>query len=205
MGAENLQRLLDGWESQVRYRSADLDPLVLQAMSHASFLSISAFSSMNILATHALDALLAVEEDLLDAPVLTLAWYLSRRADDYREALSALCEGDTQRWVCYLLYAIEQSATEQSQWLAELAELRAAVLRDIHAVLPRQADPDALADICLQPSCTIADLVDSLGVKRHAAGACLSRLESAGVLSGVQGGRARRYVNRRVLHLLIKN
>lgn len=203
VGAENLQRLLDDWESLVQYRSADLDPLVLLAMSHARYLSISAFSSMNIQSVCALDALLPVEEGLLDAPVLTLAWYLSRRADEYRHALHVLRAGDTQAWLQYLLHAIEQAATEQRHMLAGIAELRSVLRNDMVGYLPRQADPDALTDVCLQPSCTIADLVDSLEIKRHAAGACLSRLESAGVLAAVQGGRSRRYVNRRILQLLI--
>jgi Fic family protein len=178
------------------YATDDLDPLVKMAVIHYQFEAIHPFEDGNGRTGRILNLLYLVEQRLLDIPVLFLSRYIISHKAEYYEGLRGVTERDDwERWVMFMLKAVEHTAQQTfdqvTRILALMEEVRGKVQREAPAVYSK----DLIEVIFRHPYTRIQFLVDAQIAKRQTASAYLQRLVELGVLRPSRHGRELYFIN----------
>ena len=173
-----------------------LDPLVKMAVMHYQFEAIHPFSDGNGRTGRILNLLFLVEQQLLDIPVLFLSRYIITHRQDYYAGLRGVTESqDWERWVLFMLKAVESTAQQTfeqvNRILALMEEVRERVQREAESIYSK----DLVEAIFMQPYTKIAFLVEAGIAKRQTASRYLQTLAAMGVLREEQVGREKYYIN----------
>jgi Fic family protein len=173
----------------------DADPLVKMAIIHHQFESIHPFYDGNGRTGRIINVLYLVQRGLLDIPVLYLSRHIVRTKADYYRLLQQVREaGDWERWVLYMLGAVERTAGET---IRTIGEIRLALseykqfIRDRH----RFYSQDLVNNLFRHPYTKIDFVMRDLGVSRLTATKYLDVLAADGLLSKQRVGRSNYYVN----------
>ena len=173
-----------------------LDPLVKMAVMHYQFEAIHPFSDGNGRTGRILNLLFLVEQQLLDIPVLFLSRYIITHRQEYYAGLRGVTEAqDWERWVLFMLKAVESTAQQTfeqvNRILALMEEVRERVQREAENIYSK----DLVEAIFMQPYTKIAFLVEAGIAKRQTASRYLQTLAAMGVLREEQVGREKYYIN----------
>lgn len=202
-GAEKLQALLEDWQSFVQRSSADLDPLLMAAAAHGQWIALRPFTHANISLCQLLTALLFTEEGLLPDPALPLALYFSRHAEKYWQNLhNAVVHADHGSWIQFFMTAVEESSVEAIDQLARWQSCSSELGAAMNSCLPKTPS-DSLIQTCSRPSFGLADLAQSGLARRQTASAWMQKLVETGVIEELRIGKEKRYINRKVVALLL--
>ncbi len=173
-----------------------LDPLVKMAVMHYQFEAIHPFPDGNGRTGRILNLLFLVEQQLLDIPVLFLSRYIITHRQDYYAGLRGVTEAqDWERWVLFMLKAVESTAQQTfeqvNRILALMEEVRELVQREAESIYSK----DLVETIFMQPYTKIAFLVEAGIAKRQTASRYLQTLAAMGILREEQVGREKYYIN----------
>ena len=173
-----------------------LDPLVKMAVMHYQFEAIHPFPDGNGRTGRILNLLFLVEQQLLDIPVLFLSRYIITHRQDYYAGLRGVTEAqDWERWVLFMLKAVESTAQQTfeqvNRILALMEEVRELVQREAESIYSK----DLVEAIFMQPYTKIAFLVEAGIAKRQTASRYLQTLAAMGILREEQVGREKYYIN----------
>ena len=173
-----------------------LDPLVKMAVMHYQFEAIHPFPDGNGRTGRILNLLFLVEQQLLDIPVLFLSRYIITHRQEYYAGLRGVTEAqDWERWVLFMLKAVESTAQQTfeqvNRILALMEEVRERVQREAENIYSK----DLVEAIFMQPYTKIAFLVEAGIAKRQTASRYLQTLAAMGVLREEQVGREKYYIN----------
>ena len=173
-----------------------LDPLVKMAVMHYQFEAIHPFPDGNGRTGRILNLLFLVEQQLLDIPVLFLSRYIITHRQDYYAGLRGVTESqDWERWVLFMLKAVESTAQQTfeqvNRILALMEEVRELVQREAESIYSK----DLVETIFMQPYTKIAFLVEAGIAKRQTASRYLQTLAAMRVLREEQVGREKYYIN----------
>jgi Fic family protein len=182
----------------------DMDPLVRMAVAHYQFEAIHPFVDGNGRTGRILDILALVQSGLLDIPVLFLSRYIIRNKQEYYRRLRAVTEErDWEGWLCFMLDAVEDTATRTTGRILAVRDLLDSTLAMCRERLPGRVYSKELIElIFVQPYCKIAFLVDAGIAERKTAAGYLRELERIGILESEKRGREIIYRHLALLELL---
>jgi Fic family protein len=194
--------MMTNWE-QFLHAEDDLDSLVRMAVGHYQFEAIHPFEDGNGRTGRILNLLFLVEQGLLRQPILYLSGGIIRTKAEYYRRLREVTTAE--RWEAWTLYIL-QTVEETARWT--VAKVRAMPdLLQTTVALVREKEPKIysreLIDVVFeQPYCRISNLVDAGIAKRQTASEYLIRLADIGVLTSIQAGREKLFINRALLNVL---
>lgn len=193
--------LMDDWQQFVN--SDRFDPLVRLAVAHHQFEAIHPFPDGNGRTGRLLNLVLMQQYDLVTRPVLHLSWALRQDLDRYYELLRTTTEtGDYTNWLAYFIGAVEKAAERGLTQLVAVKDQRLELEQAHHAAF-RGAVPATLAELVgRQPYCKIGHVTSFCSVSRPTAAKWLEALEQLGVVQSLKRGRAKYFVNNRLLEVL---
>ena len=188
--------------------SFDADPLIKMAIAHHQFESIHPFYDGNGRTGRILNVLYLVLKGLLDIPVLYLSRRIVHTKADYYGLLQAVREEDDaaeawQGWVLYMLQAVEETAR---QTLQTIAEIKSALMDYKHRIRAahRFYSQDLINNLFTHPYTKIEFVERDLGVSRITATRYLEVLTADGFVRKVKVGRSNYYINQALNAILTK-
>jgi Fic family protein len=182
----------------------DLDPLVRMAVTHYQFEAIHPFIDGNGRTGRILNILFLIHAGLLRIPVLYLSRHLIQHKGDYYRLLRGVTEdGAWERWVLFMLDAVEATANWTTNRILAIRDLFEQTLVRCRAKLPSKVYSKELVELVFtQPYCKIQFLVEANLAKRQTASEYLQELEKLGVLKAEKRGREVLYKHPALLKLL---
>ena len=201
-GETVLRDLLSNWERWL-HEYPDIDPLIRMAVMHYQFEAIHPFTDGNGRTGRILNILYLVQEKLITLPILYLSRYIIQNKNDYyANLLNVIRESAWEQWVIYMLGAIEETALWTTRKITAVRQLEDHTVDYVRAQVPKIYSRELINTIFEQPYCRIVNLVDAEIAKRQTASAYLKKLVSIGVLSEMQIGRERLFLQPKLLNLL---
>jgi Fic family protein len=182
----------------------DLDPLVRMAVTHYQFEAIHPFMDGNGRTGRILNILFLIHTDLLRIPVLYLSRHLIQHKGDYYRLLRGVTEdGAWEKWVLFMLDAVEATANWTTNRILAIRDLFEQTLVRCRAKLPSKVYSKELVELVFtQPYCKIQFLVEAKLAQRQTASEYLQELEKLGVLKAEKRGREVLYKHPALLKLL---
>jgi Fic family protein len=204
-GEPHIRQLMAGWD-QYWHTTPDVDPLVRMAVLHYQFEAIHPFIDGNGRTGRILNILCLIEAGLIDQPTLYLSRaILATRSQYYRLLNRVTTHSDWEPWICYMIDAVEVTASWTNGKVAAVGGLIAETSRHIKANAPKIHALELLNVIFDLPYCRIGDLVEHGIAKRQAASTYLQRLVEIGVLEDQKVGRDKVFLHRKYFDLLTRS
>jgi Fic family protein len=205
LGEEVIRQKLRNLEEYI-HGTDETDPLIKLAIIHYQFEAIHPFSDGNGRTGRIINSLYLVQQGLLDLPVLYLSKYIIDKKSDYYKLLRAVTsKGEWEKWILYMLDAIETTARETRDKIDSIRDLLDATLETGKKKLPSRVYSKELIEILFsQPYTKARMLVDAGIAERKTASAYLRQLEKAGILRSKKSGKEVLFLNIRLFQLLSK-
>jgi len=204
VGESLLKKKLYNWEKFLHDQS-DIDPLIKMAIGHYQFEAIHPFTDGNGRTGRILNILYLIEQELLNIPVLYLSRYIIKNKKEYYQyLLKVTIEGDWESWIIYMLDAVANT----SQWICDkiknIVTLMEETIEFVKNNIPKIYSRELVELLFVQPYCRISNVVNEGIVKRQTASGYLKKLVSENILSEVEMGREKIYINTRFMEVLFK-
>lgn len=185
-------------------QSCEFDPLICTALAHYQFEAIHPFLDGNGRTGRIVSILQLVRYGLLDIPVLYLSKYIVESKQEYYLRLRAVTEdGDWERWILFILSAIEETAITTRERIEDIGVLLAETIEYCRTRLSKRVYSKELIElIFVQPYCKIRFLEEAGIAKRQTASSYLQELEHIGVLESRKDWREIIYTNPALLKIL---
>jgi Fic family protein len=201
-GEARLRKLMTNWE-QFLHAENSLDPLVRMAVGHYQFEAIHPFEDGNGRTGRILNLLYLVEQGLLRQPILYLSGGIIRtKADYYRRLREVTTAKRWEAWTLYMLQAVEDTARWTIARIRAMRDLLQSTVAVVREKEPKIYSRELIDVVFEQPYCRISNLVEAGIAKRQTASEYLGRLTDIGVLTSIQAGREKLFVNRALLNVL---
>ena len=201
-GREQIVLLLRNLEEYLR-QSDGVDPIIKMAVAHYQFEAIHPFADGNGRTGRILNLLILLKAGLLDIPVLYLSRYIIQNKQEYYRRIRAVTEQhDWERWLLFMLTAVEETARWTTGRIHAIRELLDATIARCRTEIPSIYSKELIELIFSQPYCRIAYIVDGGIVARKAASRYLLELERIGILTGEKRGREIIYKHQSLLEVL---
>jgi len=171
------------------------DPLIKMALMHHQFESIHPFYDGNGRTGRILNVLYLVKEGLLDVPVLYLSSHIVRTKSDYYRLLQTVRDDDAwEKWVLYMLEAVEQTA---GKTIATIHAIKAALFNYKHRIRAefKFYSQDLINNLFTHPYTKIEFVQRDLKVSRLTATKYIDALAEAGFVQKHKVGRSNYYIN----------
>lgn len=196
-----LRRCLDELERYVHDPEVTLPHLVRLALVHYQFEAIHPFRDGNGRVGRLLIPLLLCTYEKIEAPVLYMSPHLERHRSKYTDLLLRVSQkGDFSSWIEFFLESVQGSADESTARAEALLELRETYHRKLHSARSSTLLLKLVDALFERPSMTLADAAKILSVTPASAGATITKLAHAGIISEVTGQkRHRRFIAREIL------
>lgn len=179
------------------------DPLIKMAVAHYQFEAIHPFVDGNGRTGRILNLLYLVQTGLLEIPVLYLSRYIIQNKTEYYRRLRAITEqGDWERWLLFMLAALEETAQWTTSQVLSIRALLDATTERCRAEIPKVYSKELIELIFNQPYCKIAFVIDAGIAERKTASFYLRELERIGILAGEKRGREIVYRHPALLEVL---
>jgi Fic family protein len=203
-GEERIRELLGNLVEYIHANDSEVDPLVKMAVVHYQFEAIHPFEDGNGRAGRIINILYLVQKGLLTLPVLYMSGFIIANKADYYRLLRGVTEKqEWERWILFMLEAVELTARETTRKIEAIGELLEETVQKAKDRLPDRVYSKELIELLFeQPYCKIKFLVDKGIAKRQTAGDYLNELEKAGILESKQSGREKLYLNTALYELL---
>jgi len=197
-----LRSLLANWEVFL-HNSTDIDPLIRMAVGHYQFEAIHPFTDGNGRTGRVINLLFLIEQGLLDIPVLYLSRYIiEHKLDYYQNLLNVTRHQQWERWILYMLDAVEQTAIWTREKITAIHQLMEQTADFIREQLPSIYSRELVELLFVQPYCRIGNMVDANIAKRQTASRYLKELCQIGVLQEVKSGREKLFVHPKLIRLM---
>lgn len=196
---EKLKNLVEFINDDEKY---DYDPLLKLAMTHYQFEAIHPFRDGNGRAGRILCVLIALQKQLLDAPILYFSAYIIRHKDDYYHYLDAVtARRSWEKWIMFMLEAVEQTSLYTISKIEEIDRLFERILKQTKEVLP-QISKEVVEKLFEQPYISPKKLIDSNIRSLNTAKKYLHELEKIGILVPEKIGKEVVFLNIDLYNLL---
>jgi Fic family protein len=200
-----LRDLLANWE-RFLHEAVDIDPLIRMAVGHYQFEAIHPFTDGNGRTGRVINSLFLIEQDLLTLPILYLSrYFIQTRPDYYRLLLEVTRAGAWEEWIVYVLRGVEQTAIWTVAKIAAIRTLSQDTATFVRARLPKIYSHELINLVFEQPYCRIANLVDAGIARRQTASVYLKQLVDIGVLTEMEAGKEKLFINPRLMRLLTRD
>lgn len=202
--------LIAGVDALVEWMRTDhrgrIDPVVAAAMLHYQFETLHPFLDGNgrlgryLISLHLLGMGVLAEPTLIVSP-----WFESRRGEYYDALLGVSTEGAWDRWVAFFARGVQESADDTRERMIRLVVVQEELKEVVRASGIRANNAHRLVDFAVaNPSFTIAQARDGLGISQTNASKLVGQLVDLGVLTPVAQQRyRRRFVAPRILEVLL--
>ena len=201
-GERLLRELLANWE-RFLHEEAHLDPLIRLAVGHYQFEAIHPFTDGNGRTGRVINSLFLIQEKLLALPILYLSRYLIKhRADYYRLLLGVTREAAWEKWILYMIQAIEETSIWTTHKIEAIRSLLAQTADYIRRSVPKLYTHELVELIFALPYCRIGNLTQAGLGTRQTASVYLKALSSIGVLEERTVGREKIFVHPKLMQLL---
>jgi Fic family protein len=202
MGETLLRDKLANWEKFIHGHET-LDPLIRMAVAHYQFEAIHPFTDGNGRTGRILNQLMLVEQKLLDAPVLYLSRFITRRKTDYyRLLLDVTRRSSWEPWILYMLEGVEETAGWTNQKISAIHQLIEHTAEYMRARLPKIYSRELVDLVFVQPYCRIQNIVDTGIAKRQTASVYLKELAASGILREAKVGREKLFIHPKFMGLM---
>jgi len=181
-----------------------MDPLIKLAVIHYQFEAIHPFPDGNGRTGRILNSLFLVSRELLDLPVLYLSRYIiDRKGEYYRLLQGVTTKGEWERWILYMLDAVQTTATATRHKIISIRNLLDQTLNTARSKLPARIYSKELIELLFQQPYTKVQLVVDAGIaERKTAAVYLKELEHAGILRSKKVGKELLFLNVKLFQLL---
>lgn len=205
LGEEIIRQKLRNLEEYI-HGIDETDPLIKLAIIHYQFEAIHPFSDGNGRTGRIINSLYLVQQELLDLPVLYLSKYIIDNKGEYYNLLRAVTsKGEWEKWILYMLDAIETTATETRDKIDAIRNLLDTTLETGKKKLPSRVYSKELIEILFSQPYTKAQMLVDAGIaERKTASAYLRELEKTGILRSKKSGKEVLFLNIKLFHLLSK-
>jgi len=202
--ADHLGRLLANLERFIADRRPGIDPLIKMAVMHYQFEAIHPFTDGNGRTGRVLNILYLMRLKLLGAPVLYLSRFLIEHRGDYYRGLKEVTErARWQRWILYILRAVEQTSRATVTTIEAMRALMDDMNRTARADKVKAVERRGFVELLFKwPYCKISIVQKGLGCSRLTATRYLNEMTGLKLLTRIQRGREYYYVNHRLVDLL---
>jgi Fic family protein len=201
-GESRIRDLLGNLEKFI-YHTDDLDPLVKLAVMHYQFEAIHPFTDGNGRTGRILNILFLVERQLLEIPVLYLSRYIIEKKAAYYAGLRAVTEnGEWERWILYMLAAVESTARHTCEKIADIRRLMDKWTALVKSEKKKIYSKDLIEIVFRHPYCKIRFLEREQLATRQTASKYLQALVELKLLRPVKVGREVYFINDAFLRLL---
>lgn len=202
VGESVILEKLSNWVDFV-HTDADIDPLVVMAISHYQFEAIHPFADGNGRTGRILNVLQLVAAELLREPILYLSRYIIRnKGEYYRLLLEVTAAGAWEDWILFILRGIEETAGRTLLKIDRIQELQREMRDEIKQLTTAGSNSDLIDVLFEHPYARIGNVIERCGVSRPTATTWLNSLTRAGSLVDVKVGRERLFINQRFMKIL---
>jgi Fic family protein len=172
---------------------------------HYQFEAIHPFVDGNGRTGRIINILFLAEKGLLNNAILFLSHYILKTKSTYYQGLRNVTEkGNWLAWILYILEAIETTALETQQRVAENISAMEKTAKQVQAKAPKIYSKD-LIEVIFQNPYTKTQFVEKAGIaKRQTAASYLQTLEQMGLLKSVKLGKEKYYINEILVNILKK-
>lgn len=201
---EDILRLLTNLENYINMPDEnDIDPLIKLGVLHYQFECIHPFPDGNGRVGRILNVLYLIQENLLNFPILYLSRYIIENKTEYYRALKAVTENqDWERWILYVLDAVEQTSKDALNKVKAIYACREIMAKEIKEKVPNVYSKELVELLFEQPYCKI-DFLTKRGIaKTQTASKYLRQLHEAGILDVQKIGHEKYYINRMLWDIL---
>lgn len=180
------------------------DPLIKLAISHYQFEAIHPFRDGNGRTGRILAILILLQKNLLDVPILYLSAYIIRQKEDYYNLLNRVTATDNwEKWIIYVLKAIEETAIYTVLKIEEIDRLFDNTNKLIKKKLPH-IRKETVERIFEQPYISPKKLIDENIKSLNTAKKYLKQLEEMNIMLPKKIGKEIVYLNIDLYNLLSK-
>ena len=195
---ERMEELLDDYRNSKRLFNDILD-------LHVRFERIHPFQDGNGRVGRILNVLYLIQEHLLNFPILYLSRYIIENKTEYYRALKGVTENqEWERWILYVLDAVEQTAKDALNKVKAIYSCRETMGKEIKDKLPGIYSKELIETLFEQPYCKIDFLVSRNIAKAQTASKYLRLLHEAGFLDLQKIGHDKYYINKVLWNILTK-
>lgn len=203
-GEKLLRDKLHNWESFLHAQN-DIDPLIKMAVGHYQFEAIHPFTDGNGRTGRILNILYLIECGLLNIPVLYLSRFIIKNKKEYYQyLLNVTVEGNWEPWIIYMLNAIANTSQWTCDKIKNIITLMEETIEFVKNKIPKIYSRELIELLFVQPYCRISNIVDEGIVKRQTASEYLKKLVSENILSEIEMGREKIYINKRFMEVLFR-
>jgi len=196
---------LANWETYL-HEEETVDVLIRMAVAHYQFEAIHPFTDGNGRTGRLLNILYLVEQELLSLPILYLSRYIIEHRNDYYACLLQVTTRQSwERWILYLLEAVEETALWTRDKIAAIRKLQEHTNRYVRKAAPEVHSRELIDVIFTQPYCRIANVVEAGIAKRQTASVYLKRLAEVGVLTELKAGREKLFIHPKLIKVITKS
>ncbi len=183
----------------------DLDPLLKMAISHYQFEAIHPFPDGNGRTGRILNTLILMSKGLLSHPILYLSKYIINNKDSYYHYLNGVSSrGDWQRWLQFVLMAVDETANYTVMKIEEITQQFEATRSHVDKHFPN-LDFAIIEAIFTQPYIKAIHLVNDKLKSRNTARKYLDQLCDIQVLELKHIGNENVYINNDLVRILESN
>lgn len=204
-GETLLRDLLANWERYL-HNETELDPLIRMAVGHYQFEAIHPFTDGNGRTGRVLNSLFLIQENLLTLPVLYLSRYIIQNKTAYYHLLLQVTrKQEWEPWLLYLLKGVKETANWTTAKIAAIRTLSDQTTEHVRKRLPKVYRHELVSLLFELPYCRISNLVEAGVAKRQTASQYLKLLVEIGILSEVNAGKEKLFINQRLMQLLTQD
>ncbi|MFH1319698.1 MAG: Fic/DOC family N-terminal domain-containing protein [Bacteroidota bacterium] len=180
----------------------DYDPLLKMAIAHYQIEAIHPFSDGNGRTGRILNLLILMNKGLLSQPILYLSKYIIENRDDYYANLGGVTQRRSwERWILYMLTAVEETAKFTIRKIEEISNQMNATLTYINQKLPH-IDKELVETMFTQPYMRGEHILGPKIKSRNTASKYLHQLGEIGVLEPRKMGREIVFINNDLINIL---
>ena len=199
-----LRDLFQDWE-RFANEAIDMPPLVKCALMHYQIEAIHPYEDGNGRIGRLMIALFLIASGVLSSPLLYLSAYFERDRQRYYDELLAVSQTcDWERWLRYFLTGALRESRDAAERIRRIRGLQDRFRETIEASRQPISSLRLMESVCASPFVTVRGAADILDMTIAGARRVLERLESAGLISQVDGVRPALYAAYEVLDALEK-
>ena len=199
---EMLRDLFQDWERFVN-EPADMPPLVKCALMHYQIEAIHPYEDGNGRIGRLLIALFLIASGVLSSPLLYLSAYFERDRQRYYDELFAVSQTcDWERWLRYFLTGALRESRDAVERIRRIRGLQDRFREIIETSRQPISSLRLMERMCASPFVTVRGAAEILEMTVAGARRVLERLESAGLVSQVDGAYPALYAAYEVLEAL---
>ena len=181
------------------------DPLIRMALIHHQFESIHPFYDGNGRTGRILNLVFLIKEELLSQPILYLSRFINHNRKNYYELLQSVRDdGKWKEWVIFILIGIADTAEHTANLILEIKNQFEEHKEIIRKKYKSFYSHELINHIYANPYTKIKYLQEDLRVSRLTASKYLKILANGGVLTLLEEGKDKYYINHKLTKILFE-